>query len=33
MGDRLLNRLISAARVVVEQSSAGVQRWRMVKEV
>ena len=33
MGDRLLNRLISSVRVVVEHVIAGVKRCRMVKDV
>jgi hypothetical protein len=31
--DRFLTPLISSARVVVANVIAGVQRWRMVKEV
>lgn len=33
MGDRLLNRLISSARIVVEHVIAGVKRCRIVKDV
>ena len=33
MDDRLLNRIISSVRVVVEHVIAGVKRWRMVKDV
>ena len=33
MGDRLLNRIISSVRVVVEHVIAGVKRCRMVKDV
>ena len=33
MGDRLLNRLFSGARVVVEHVIAGIKRCRIVKEV
>ena len=33
MGERLLNRLFSSIRVVVEHGIAGVKRCRMVKDV
>jgi hypothetical protein len=33
VGDRLLNRLISSARIVVEHVIAGVKRCRIVKDV
>lgn len=33
MGEKLLNRLISSARVVVENVLAGVKRCRIVKDV
>lgn len=33
MGDKLLNRLFSSARVVVENVIAGVKRCRIVKDV
>lgn len=33
VGDRLLNRLFSGARVVVEHVIAGIKRCRIVKEV
>lgn len=32
-GDRLLNRLISSARIVVEHVIAGVKRCRIVKDI
>ena len=32
-GERLLNRLISSVRVVVEHAIAGVKRCRIVKDV
>ena len=32
-GERLLNRLISSVRVVIEHVIAGVKRCRMVKDV
>jgi hypothetical protein len=33
VGEKLLNRLVSSARVVVENVLAGVKRCRIVKEV
>ncbi len=33
MGDRLLNRIISSARIVVEHVIAGVKRCRIVKDI
>ena len=33
MGDRVLNRRISSARIVVEHVIAGVKRCRIVKDV
>jgi DDE superfamily endonuclease len=33
VGDRMLNRLISSARIVVEHVIAGVKRCRIVKDV
>lgn len=33
MGEKLLNRLVSSARVVVENVLAGVKRCRIVKDV
>ena len=33
MGEQLLNRLVSSARVVVENVLAGVKRCRIVKDV
>jgi hypothetical protein len=33
VGERLLNQLVSSARVVVENVLAGVKRCRIVKEV
>jgi hypothetical protein len=33
MGDKLLNRIFSSARVVVEHTIAGVKRCRIVKDV
>lgn len=33
VGDRLLNQLISSARIVVEHVIAGVKRCRIVKDV
>ena len=33
MGDKILNRLFSSARVVVENVLAGVKRCRIVKDV
>ena len=33
MGERLLNRIFSSARVVVEHAIAGVKRCRIVKDV
>jgi len=33
VGDRLLNRIFSGARVVVEHVIAGIKRCRIVKEV
>jgi hypothetical protein len=31
--DKILNRIFSSARVVVEHIIAGVKRWRIVKDV
>jgi hypothetical protein len=33
VGERLLNRIVSSARVVVEHAIAGVKRCRIVKDV
>ena len=33
VGERLLNRIVSSARVVVEHAIAGIKRCRIVKDV